>query len=135
MNEIFKNGDSMKPALFRFGLTLLAPLLIGIVSAAMTGWIMVQVLDNRVTVLEAKVEVNEPLKQKVDKLEVTIDRHEKALDRDFLRHEQIVAGLTVKTEDQEKRLTRMETLYGEMQSTLIEIRTDIKRLLSTGVKN
>lgn len=114
----------------RFGLSLVAPLLIGLGSAALTVWLMVHTLDNRVTVLEAKIQIQEPLASKVDRLETTIDRHEKALDRDFIRHEQIVASLANKTEDQERRLTRLEALVGETQDTLREIRADIKTLLT-----
>lgn len=128
-SEINPPKETFKVLAVRFALTLLAPLLVGLGSAAITGWVMVQLLDSRVTILETKVQVQEPLTGKVDRLETTIERHEKALDRDFLRHEQIVAGLTVKTEDQEKRLTRVEALMDEVQATLKDIQTDIKTLL------
>ena len=121
--------ETIKKLALRFGITLAASMILGLGSAALTGWVMVQLLDSRVTILETKVKEQSPLTGKVDKLETTIERHEKALDRDFLRHEQIVAGLSVKTEDQEKRLTRVEALVGEVQATLKEIQMDIKTLL------
>ena len=121
--------ETFRSMAIRVGGTVLASMVLGLCSAALTGWIMVQDLNKRVTALETKITVQEPLTGKVDRLETTIERHEKALDRDFLRHEQIVAGLTVKTEDHEKRLTRVEALVGQVQSTLKEIQTDIKTLL------
>lgn len=128
-NPALPPKETIRNLALRFGGTLLASMILGLGSAALTGWVMVQLLDNRVTILETKVQAQSPLTGKVDKLETTIERHEKALDRDFLRHEQIVAGLTVKTEDQEKRLTRVEALVGEVQATLKEIQMDIKTLL------
>lgn len=133
MSELEQLGqqekDSFRKLAMRIAISLVAPLLIGLGSAALTGWVMVQLLDNRVTVLETKAQLQEPLPGKVDRLETTIDRHEKALDRDFLRHEQIVASLTIKTEDQEKRLTRVEAMMDEVQATLKEIQADIKTLI------
>ena len=128
-NPALPPKETIKNLALRFGITVLASMILGLGSAALTGWVMVQLLDNRVTLLETKVQEQSPLTGKVDKLETTIERHEKALDRDFLRHEQIVASLTVKTEDQEKRLTRVEALVGEVQATLKEIQMDIKTLL------
>ena len=91
---------------------------------------LTDVLETRVIALEEKVSKHDPLTTKIERLETTIERHEKALDRDFTRHEQIVASLTIKTEDQEKRLTRLETLVSETQRLLGEIRTDLKTLIS-----
>lgn len=121
--------ETVRGMAIRVGLTVLGSMILGLLSAGMTGWVMVQKLDSRVTTLETKVAIQEPLTEKVGKLETAIERHEKALDRDFLRHEQIVAGLSVKTEEQEKRLTRVEALVGEVQKTLKEIQTDLKTLL------
>lgn len=124
--------EMMKQILIKFIIPALVPVCMGLGTAVITSWSMTQLLDARVSKLEAIVKVHEPLKGKLEKLEVTIERHEKALDRDFLRHEQIVATLATKTEDQEKRLTRLETLVGETQALLSEIRADVKILLRGG---
>lgn len=112
--------------------SVLASVLVGFGSTVITGKIMTEKLASRVDALEITVESHKPLTGKMEKLEATIDRHEKALDRDFLRHEQIVSALATKTEDQEKRLTRLETLVGETQALLAEIRSDVKILLRGG---
>lgn len=119
----------------RFGLSLIAPLLIGLGSAALTVWLMVHTLDSRVTVLEEKIKITEPVSTRLAQLETTIDRHEKALDRDFLRHEQVVANLANKTEDQERRLTLLEAHFGETQTLIMEIRADIKTLLTGNARH
>lgn len=114
----------------RFGVSLVAPLLVGIIGSALTIWATMHTLDLRVTNLENKLQIQEPLAARLAQLETTIERHEKALDRDFMRHEQIVAALTNKTEDQERRLTLLEAHFGETQSLIVEIRSDIKTLLT-----
>ena len=126
MKEIFKD------LFFKFILPILASMVFGLDSAALTGWVMVQQLNNRVTELEVKVQEQAALSGKVNKLETTIERHEKELDRDFFRHEQTVASIMSKTEDQEKRLTRLETLVNETQRLLEEIRSDVKIILRGG---
>ena len=126
MKEMFKD------LFFKFILPILASMIFGLGSAALTGWVMVQQLNNRVTELEVKVQEQAALSGKVNKLETTIERHEKELDRDFFRHEQTVASIMSKTEDQEKRLTRLETLVNERQRLLEEIRSDVKIILRGG---
>ena len=121
-----------KDLFFKFILPILASMIFGLGSAALTGWVMVQQLNNRVTELEVKVQEQAALSGKVNKLETTIERHEKELDRDFFRHEQTVASIMSKTEDQEKRLTRLETLVNERQRLLEEIRSDVKIILRGG---
>ena len=124
--------EMVKQIWLRFGLPLLVPLLIGLGSSVIASREMNGKLDTRVTTLEAKVNDYQPLPGKIERLETTIDRHEKALDRDFLRHEELVRALSSKKDDPEKRLTRLETLVGETQNLLSEIRTDVKILLRGG---
>lgn len=124
--------EMVKQVCLRFVLPLLVPLLVGLGSSVIASREMNGKLDTRVMTLETKVKEYEPLTGKVERLETTIDRHEKALDRDFLRHEQLVGVLSSKTDDQEKRLTRLETLVGETQNLLAEIRADVKILLRGG---
>lgn len=116
----------------RFILPCLVPLVVGAVGALVTSVFAVKALDVRVSTLEAiPVEVRN-MKDRLQLLEPQIVRQEKALERDFLRHEQTMLSLTVKTDDQEKRLTRLETLVGETQALLAEIRADVKLLLRGG---
>lgn len=88
-------------------------------------------LGIRVGQLEGMV-VGQKLVERAGQMEAQIGRHEKALDRDFARHDATVADISRKTDDQEKRLTRLETLVGETQALLSEIRTDVKILLRWG---
>ncbi|MDE5879661.1 MAG: hypothetical protein K2G99_06540, partial [Desulfovibrio sp.] len=95
----------------------------------------INLLDIRVTKLEAlpkKVEELEKLGKLIPPLENLKTRHEQALERDFSRYEHMVITLSGKTDDQEKRLTRLETLVGETQALLAEIRADVKILLRGG---
>lgn len=126
--------ELVKQAFLRFVLPLLVPLLIGLGSAVITSREMNASLDSRVTTLEDKAKSLDPLSHKMERLETTIERHEKALDRDFLRHEQIVSALASKTEDQERRITLLEAHFGETQHLLDEIRADVKVLLRGGVQ-
>lgn len=127
--------DTQKQILMRFVLPVASAIVVGIGSAAVSTWGVVRGMDNRVTTLEQNAESQQGLPGRIDKLETTIDRHEKALDRDFMRHEQVVAVLSNKTDDQERRLTRLEALVGETQALLAEIRMDIKTLLSGRAKH
>lgn len=124
--------ELMKQALQRFVLPCLVSLVVGATGALVTSVFAVKALDVRVTSLEAMpVEVRD-MKDRLQLLEPQIVRHEKALERDFLRHEQTMLSLSLKTDDQEKRLTRLETLVGETQALLAEIRADVKLLLRGG---
>lgn len=127
--------DTQKQILMRFVLPVASAIVVGIGSAAVSTWGVVSGMDSRVATLEQKAESQQGLPGRIDKLETTIDRHEKALDRDFMRHEQVVAVLSNKTDDQERRLTRLEALVGETQALLAEIRMDIKTLLSGRAKH
>ena len=127
--------DTLKEILLKLGLPILASIIVGIGSAIITGFTMTQLLENRVTNLEGlkpKIESLEKMETRITPLEIQIVKHEKALERDFARHEQRVFDLTHKTEDQEKRLTRLETLVNKTQRLLTEIRADVKILLRGG---
>lgn len=116
MTQDMTDNTSSRPVwkekLLGFAMSLGAPIIVGALSAIISMYMMTGKLETR-----------------VDHLEVQIERHEKALDRDFLRHEQVVATLSNKTDDQERRLTRLEALVNETQNLLAEIRSDIKTLL------
>lgn len=121
-------NDTMKQILIKFILPILVPVFVGLGSAVISSTIMNEKLDERVVHLERSVN-EEKLLQRTSNLEVAIERHERALERDFSRHDQMVLELGRKTEDQERRLTRLETLVGETQRLLSEISADVKTLL------
>lgn len=128
-------SDKVKQMLQRVAVTVGASRLAGAVGAALSCWLTINLLDSRVTKLEAlpkKVEELEKLGQRIPPLENMMMRHEQALERDFSRYEHMVITLSGKTDDQEKRLTRLETLVGETQALLAEIRADVKILLRGG---
>lgn len=91
---------------------LIVPVLVGIGSAAIAGMVMTARLEERVSHLESQMQ-----------------RHEQALDRDFSRHEQAVSQLNRRTDDQERRLAKLEGVAEETRTSLAEIRADIKTLL------
>ena len=109
MNEMAKNFIG------KFALPVLASLVIGIGSS-----------------IVACLVVTERMEWRVSSLEVQIAKHERALDRDFQWHEQIVASISMKTDEQEKQLTRLEALVSQTQLLLGEIRADVKDLLRGG---
>lgn len=125
-------SEAKKDLLWRFVVPIAASIisaaLVGFGSTVYTGNLLTQKLAERVSHLEKDV-TQERLLTRTVNLEIQIERHEKALERDFARHEQTVFELSHKTEDQEKRLTRLETLVGETQRLLAEIRADVKQLL------
>lgn len=123
--------EFVKQITSKFILPILVPLCIGLGSAVITSKEMNAKLDIRVATLETAV-ITGDLPHKVVEMRTQLDRHEKALDRDFARHEATVADISHKTEDQEKRLTRLEALFTETQALLAEIRTDVKILLRGG---
>lgn len=127
MNETVKN------ILFKFVLPALGPVLIGLGSAVISSKIMTETLNERVAHLERSVN-DEKLLQRTANIEVQIERHERALERDFARHEHTVDLLSTKTEEQERRLTRLEALVDETQRLLAEIRADVKTLLRGSTK-
>lgn len=124
MNEIIKASLSKL-------LPILISLCIGLGSAVIATKEMAATLDVRVTMLETAI-FSGDLPHKITEMGTQLERHEKALDRDFARHDATVADISRKTDDQEKRLTRLETLVGETQALLSEIRTDVKILLRGG---
>ncbi len=93
-------------------LPLLVPVLVGIGSAATTGMVMTARLEERVSHLESQMQ-----------------RHEQTLNRDFTRHEQAVSYLVSRTDEQERRLAKLEGVAEETRTSLAEIRADIKTLL------
>lgn len=95
-----------------FVLPLLVPVLVGIGSATTT--VMV---------------VNARLEERVSYLETRVQQHEMALERDFTRHDQVVAELTRRTNDQEQRMAKLEALVEELRASIGEIRADVKTLL------
>lgn len=127
--------ETAKQVVLRFVMPVLGSIVGGAVAASLSCWLMVHLLDSRVTRLEKlppRIENLEKLETRIPPLETMMQRHEKALERDFARHEQTVVALGIKTDDQEKRLTRLETLVGETQALLTEIRADVKILLRGG---
>ena len=93
-------------------LPLIVPVLVGIGSAATTGMVMTARLEERVSHLESQMQ-----------------RHEQTLNRDFTRHEQAVSYLVSRTDEQERRLAKLEGVAEETRTSLAEIRADIKTLL------
>lgn len=129
------SAEKLKQMVQKLALTVVASLIAGGAGAALSTWLTVHLLDSRVSALEAlpeKVEKLEKLETRIPPLEAMMARHEQSLERDFARYEHLVLNLSGKTDDQEKRLTRLETLVGETQSLLAEIRADVKILLRGG---
>lgn len=62
-------------------------------------------------------------------LEGRIQRHETNFAREVHRLEQAERELAVRTDDQERRLAKLEGVAEETRSSLAEIRADIKTLL------
>lgn len=129
--------SNIRERLWRFlipiAASILSAVLVGGGSTILTSKMYTEKLNERVGALERDV-TQEKLLSRTVQLETQIERHEKALERDFARHEQTVYELAHKTDDQEKRLTRLETLVGETQRLLGEIRADVKLLLREGKK-
>ena len=121
-------NETLKQILFRFVLPVVAAVTVGLGSAIFSSIKINEKLESRVAKIERTVD-DEKLLSRTITLETAIERHERALERDFARHEQMVLELGHKTEDQEKRLTRVEALVGEVQRLLSEISADVKQLL------
>lgn len=124
--------ENLKNSAARFSMklaaTMITAVIIGVASSYVTTLISLNDLKTRVDNVEERV-VQGKMVERVVTLETAIMRHEQALERDFSRHEQMVFELAHKTDDQEKRLTRLETLFSEMQRLLGEISADVKQLL------
>ncbi len=125
------NGKT-REHLIRFAVGVVVPLVVGLGSAVISAQVMLGRLDARVGAVESLTPRVEKLEHTLPPLEVQISRHEKALEKDFARHEQTVSDISHKTDDQEKRLTRLEALFNHTLKTLDEIRTDVKILLRGG---
>lgn len=104
--------ELMKGVLLKFVLPVCACAVTGVGSALVSSMIFNEKIDGRVT-----------------NLEVQIEKHEKALEKDFARHDSAVMALTARNDEHERRITRMETIMDGVQSTLSEIRADVKALL------
>ena len=111
--------------------SVVAAIAVGFGSAWWGMSIKTEKMDTRLTFIESKI-IGSKLLERTNYLEEQIKRHEKALDKDFARHEASMTELSHKTDDQEKRLTRLETLVNETQVLLTEIRADVKILLRGG---
>lgn len=106
------SSQSLRVVAARGVVTVVASCLIGFGSAVITS-----------------IKLNERLDARVGHLESTIDEHKQILNRDFDRHDGVVSVLSNKTDDQERRLVRLEAMMDGVQTTLIEIRSDVKQLL------
>lgn len=102
----------LRVALLRFAIPICASCVIGLGSAVITGLVFNAQMESRVT-----------------HIEVQMQKHEKVLERDFGRQEQLASSLSMRTDDQERRITRLETLMDEVNSTLKEIRADVKTIM------
>lgn len=120
--------DLVKNWLGKFSVQLAVGICVGIGASLLTASMTLNNLQTRVSTIEEKV-IKDKVPERIVKLETAINRHEQALERDFNRHEQMVFELAHKTDDQEKRLTRLETLVSETQRLLSEISADVKSLL------
>lgn len=111
MSPLF-SPQSIKSIIVRGVVTLVASCLIGFGSAVITS-----------------IKLNERLDARVGHLETAISEHKNILSKDFDRHDDTVAALANKTDDQERRLVRLEAMMDGVQTTLAEIRADVKQLL------
>lgn len=86
--------------------------LVGIGSAALTGWAMMIRIEGRLAVLERDVA-----------------RHETTIKEDLKRMEGVTAHNAQRTDDQERRLTHLETVLSGLRDDFSEVKMDIKSLL------
>lgn len=128
--NLLKNEPTRK-AIFNFALPVLAPAIVAVATTVVSFRSFSERTEARVSYLEAQV-LDKQLPTRIASLEVQIEKHEKTIEKDFGRHERTVQELSHKTDDQEKRLTRLETLVSETQHLLSEIRADVKILLRGG---
>lgn len=94
------------------GFPLTVSVLVGIGSAAITGWTMMVRIDSRLAVLERDVA-----------------RHETTIKDDMKRMEGALAQNAQRTDDQERRLTHLETVLNGLRNDFSEVKADIKSLL------
>ena len=111
--------------------SVVAAIAVGFGSAWWGMSIKTEKMDTRLTFIESKI-IGSKLLERTNYLEEQIKRHEKALDQDFARHVVSMTEPSPTTDDQDNRLTRLETLVNETQVLLTEIRADVKILLRGG---
>lgn len=105
-----KNGIQTVAAQVVTGVVI--AVLVGIGSAALTGWAMMIRIEGRLAVLERDVA-----------------RHETTIKEDLKRVEGASAQNAQRTDDQERRLTHLETVLSGLRDDFSEVRADIKSLL------
>lgn len=94
------------------GFPLTVSVLVGIGSAAIMGSVLVVRLDERVSTLERDVA-----------------RHEATIEKELRRMEGANIQNAQRTDDQERRLTHLETVLNGLRNDFSEVRADIKTLL------
>lgn len=109
-NETPKSGIQTVTAQVVAGIAI--AVLVGIGSAALTGWTMMIRIEGRLDVLERDVA-----------------RHETTIKEDLRRMEGASVQNAQRTDDQERRLTHLETVLSGLRDDFSEIRADIKSLL------
>lgn len=109
-NETKKSGIQTVAAQVVAGIAI--AVLVGIGSAALTGWTMMIRIEGRLAVLERDVA-----------------RHETTIKDDMKRMEGASAQYAQRTDDQERRLTHLETVLNGLRDDFSEVRADIKSLL------
>ncbi len=92
--------------------------LVGIGSAAITSWTMMVRLEGRLAVLERDVA-----------------RHETTIKEDMKRMEEASVQNSHRTDDQERRLTHLETVLSGLRDDFSEVRADIKSLLRASAQH
>lgn len=90
----------------------LAPIIIGVLSAALTTAVVVTRLEEKIAAMQRDMA-----------------RHEQVLDKELQRQETTLGDLTRRTDDQERRLTRSESTLESIGAMLTEIRGDVKQIL------
>ena len=109
-NESKKSGIQTVMAQVVAGISI--SVLVGIGSAAITGWTMMVRIEGRLAALERDVA-----------------RHEIAIKEDMERIEAANAVYRQRTDDQERRLTHLEAVLGGLRNDFSEVRADIKAFL------
>lgn len=105
-----KNGIQTITAQVVAGIAI--AVLVGIGSAALTGWTMMVRIEGRLAALERDVA-----------------RHETTIKEDLKRMEGASVQNAQRTDDQERRLTHLETVLSGLRDDFSEVRSDIKSLL------
>ncbi|MDE7064958.1 MAG: hypothetical protein K2O70_05730 [Desulfovibrionaceae bacterium] len=114
--EIKKSGIQTVAAQVVAGIAI--AVLVGIGSAALTGWTMMVRIEGRLAVLERDVA-----------------RHETAIKEDMKRMESVNVQNAQRIAEQERRLTHLETVLAQLRDDLAEVRADIKSLLRANAQH